>query len=122
MKAWGSIYGTTAATDILLVQVTKIYILYYLPSQAMQPQLVRIRKILADISMSYINKNDVSELYDKNNIILPTGSFNFKDELRDQISVVQHMSAACRAAWSRELKDLPSAWLLRQVRLDKSRS
>ena len=118
MHGWGKIYATTAATDILLVQVTKIYILYYLPSQAMQPQLIRIRKVLADISMSYINKDDVSDLYDKNKILSPIGSFNFKDELRDEISVVQHMSAACRAAWSHELKDLPSAWLLRQVRLD----
>ena len=118
MSAWGKVYGTTAATDILLVQVTKIYTLYYLPSQAMQPQLIRIRKVLADISMNYINKDDVSDLYRKNNIILPTGSSKLKSDLRNQISVVQHMSAACRAAWSHELKDLPSAWLLRQVKLN----
>ena len=122
LSAWGKVYGTTAATDILLVQVTKIYILYYLPSQAMQPQLTRIRKVLADISMNYINKDDVSDLYRKNNIILPTGSSKLKSDLKNQISVVQHMSAACRAAWSHELKDLPSAWLLRQVRLDQNRS
>ena len=115
LNAWGSIYGTTAATDILLVQVTKIYILYYLPSQAMQPQLIRIRKVLADISMKYINKNDVSDLYHKNKVI---SSCKSKNDLRDEISVVQHMSAACRAAWSHELKDLPSSWLLRQVRTD----
>ena len=118
LNAWGKIYGTTAATDILLVQVTKIYILYYLPSQAMQPQLIRIRKVLADVSINYINKNDVSDLYDKNKIVPPTGSCKSKNHLRDEISVVQHMSAACRAAWSHELKDLPSAWLLRQVRVD----
>ena len=116
--AWGKEYGTILATDILLVQVTKVYILYYLPSQAMQPQLIRIRKVLADISMNYINKDDVSDLYHKNSIILPTGSIKSKNDLTDEISVVQHMSAACRAAWSHELKDLPSAWLLRQVRVD----
>ena len=115
LNDWGKIYGTTVATDILLVQVTKIYVLYYLPSQAMQPQLIRIRKVLADISMNYINKNDVSDLYHKNKVISWIKS---KNDLRDEISVVQHMSAACRAAWSHELKDLPSAWLLRQVRTD----
>jgi hypothetical protein len=31
--------------------------------------------------------------------------------------VVQHMSAACRASRSSELKHLPSAWLLRQVNI-----
>ena len=120
--AWGKEYGTILATDILLVQVTKVYILYYLPSQAMQPQLIRIRKVLADISMNYINKDDVGDLYRKNQIILPTGSCKSMNDLRDEISVVQHMSAACRAAWSHELKDLPSSWLLRQVRLDQSLS
>ena len=115
LNAWGKIYGTTVATDILLVQVTKIYILNYLPSEAMQPQLIRIRKVLADISMNYINKNDVSDLYHKNRVISWIKS---KNDLTDEISVVQHMSAACRAAWSHELKDLPSAWLLRQVRTD----
>ena len=118
MKAWGKIYGAGVVIDILLVQVTKVYILYYLPSQAMQPQLIRIRKILADISMNYINKDDVSDFYRKNKIILPTGSSKSKNDLDDEISVVQHMSATCRAAWSHELKNLPSAWLLRQVRVD----
>ena len=116
--AWGKVYCTAVATDIVLVQVTKIYILYYLPSQAMQPQLIRIRKVLADISMKYINKDDVGDLYRKNKIILSTVSSKSTNDLRDEISVAQHMSAACRAAWSHELKDLPSAWLLRQVRLD----
>ena len=120
--AWGEIYGTAVVTDILLVQVTKIYILYYLPSQAMQPQLIRIRKVLADISMSYINKDDVGDLYRKKKIILRTGSCKSMNDLTDEMCVVQHMSAACRAAWSHELKDLPSSWLLRQVRLDRSLS
>ena len=118
LKAWGSIFGLGMFTDILLVQVAKVYILYYLPSQAMQPQLRRIRKVLADISMNYINKDDASGLNHKNDIILPTGSSKSKNDLRDEISVVQHMSATCRAAWSQELKDLPSSWLLKQVRLD----
>ena len=85
----------------------------------MQPQLIRIRKVLADISMNYINKNDVSDVYHKNKVI---SSCKSKNDLRDEISVVQHMSAACRAAWSHELKDLPSSWLLRQVRVDWIRS
>ena len=103
LSSWGAIYGTSAANDILLVAVTKIYVLYYLPSQAMQPQLMRIRKALADISMNYINRRE--ENYSK--------AIGLE---RTEISVVQHLSAACRAARSDELRSLPSAWLLRQVR------
>ena len=102
LGAWGAIYGTAAGNDILLVQITKIFILYYLPTQAMQPQLIRIRKVLADVTMNYINIFD--DKLSKNTALE-----------RTEISVVQHMSAACRAARSNELRDLPSAWLLRQV-------
>jgi hypothetical protein len=99
LSAWGAIFGTGAASDILLVQVTKIFILYYLPASAMQPQLLRIRSVLADISMNYINRSDGNP------------------DQRDDITVVQHISAACKAARSNELIKLPSAWLLRQVLL-----
>ena len=108
--AWGKIYGATAATEIFLAQVTKTFILHYLPLQAMQPQLIRIRKVLSDISMNYINRNDVS------NVGKSEGSGRSEYGLASEISVTQHMSAACRAARSKELKSLPSAWLLRQVR------
>jgi hypothetical protein len=103
VKAWGTVYGLHAGSDILLVEVTKVFIIYYLPAQAMQPQLLRIRKVLADVSMSYINRHD--PMYDAPAI----------DDDEKHICVVQHMSAACRASRSPELRKLPSSWLLRQV-------
>ena len=102
LGAWGATYGTGAATDIIFVQVTKIFILYYLPALAMQPQLLRIRSVLADISMNYINHNHNMKF---------VGA-----EESDEMSVVQYMSAACRASRSKELRYLPAAWLLRQVK------
>jgi hypothetical protein len=60
LASWGAIFGTGAASDILLVQITKVVILNYLPAVAMQPQLLRIRSVLADISMSYIIRYDPS--------------------------------------------------------------
>ena len=102
LGAWGATFGTGAATDIIFVQVTKILVLYYLPALAMQPQLLRIRSVLADISMNYINHN--------HNLMKPIGA-----EESDEMSVVQYMSAACRASRSQQLRYLPAAWLLRQV-------
>ena len=103
LSVWGAVLGTTIAKDIFLVQVTKTFILCYLPAQAMQPQLLRIRRVLADISMAFINRDDLSpeEKEMRNN---------------DDVSVVQHMSATCRAARSADLKDLSSSWLLQKVR------
>ena len=102
LAAWGAIFGTGAAGDILFVQITKIVILHYLPALAMQPQLLRIRSVLADISMNFINRQ-----HETHSLV---GSEN-----SDDISVIQYMSAACRAARSAELYSLPAAWLLRQV-------
>ena len=103
LAAWGAIFGTGAAGDILFVQITKIVILNYLPALAMQPQLLRIRSVLSDISMNFINRQHDSPH-------APSGA-----DKSDDISVIQYMSAACRAARSHELFALPAAWLLRQV-------
>lgn len=161
LKSWGGIFGTGAATDILLVQITKTIILCYLPGSAMQPQLIRIRSVLADISMSYINRNKVNALHNNGSIFsndnnnnnrsnnnnsnknsnsnysnnFSNNNFNnnnnniynsynnnnnnnnYDDENEiEEVSVIQYMSSACRAARSAELRELPSAWLLRQVR------
>ena len=102
LSVWGAVLGTTIAKDVFLVQVTKTFILCYLPAQAMQPQLLRIRRVLADISMAFINRDD-----------LTPEEKELKDN--DDVSVVQHMSATCRAARSAELKDLSSSWLLQKV-------
>ena len=111
LSVWGAVYGTGAAQDILLVSVTKVIVVKYLPAHAMQAQLLRIRRVLADVSLNYINHNE-NELH-----TVHTGkSMNqVKKSNIDTISVVQHMSAACRAARSKRLKALPAAWLLRQV-------
>ena len=103
LAAWGAVFGAGLGQDVLLIQVTKIVILYYLPAKAMQPQLLRIRRVLADVAMNYMNR--------------PDSTYGKIERLSEgEICVVQHMSAACRAARSSELRDLPSAWLLRQVR------
>jgi hypothetical protein len=104
LASWGAIFGTGAASDILLVQITKVVLLHYLPAVAMQPQLLRIRSVLADISMSYINRYDPSAE--------PVGAKGM-----ELIKVIQHTSTACRASRSPELNALPAAQLLRQVTL-----
>ena len=40
---------------------------------------------------------------------------SYHDERAAQLRIVQHLSAACRAARSKELKNLPAAWVLRQM-------
>ena len=103
IASWGAVYGTSAGNDIFLIQITKIYVLCILPIQAMQTQLVNIRKVLADVSLNYINRASRD------------GDARIQEDAND-VRVVQHTSAACTASRSPELRDLPSAWLLRQVK------
>jgi hypothetical protein len=56
LNAWGSVIGLSLVQDIFLVGITKVYILQWLPAQLMQPQLTRIRMVLADLSMNYLNR------------------------------------------------------------------
>ena len=102
IASWGAVYGTSAGNDIFLVQIAKIFVLCILPIQAMQTQLVNIRKVLADVSLNYINRSSRD------------GDDYIQEDASD-VRVVQHTSAACTASRSPELRDLPSAWLLRQV-------
>ena len=102
LDAWGAVYGTSTARDVMLVQISKIVLINYLPALAMQAQLIRIRKVLADISLNYINRGESSN---EATAVEGDGS----------VRVIQHVSAACRASRSTELGSLPAAWLLRQV-------
>ena len=108
LAAWGIVYAASLAHDILLVQITKIFILYYLPAMAMQPQLLRIRKVLADICMTYVNRTDSDRADIGTDVAIDDA---------DSLSVVQYMSATCRASRSLELRKLPASWLFRQVLL-----
>jgi hypothetical protein len=105
LKQWGSILGLINIQNIFLVGLTKAYLLQYLPAQLMQPQLRQIRSVLADVSMDYLNRRKT------------TGAEEEEEEgVVEDFRVIQHMSAACRASHDESMKNLPSAWLLRQVR------
>lgn len=112
VRAWGMTFGVALAESALLVQVTEFYVVFYLPALAMQPQLQHIRAVLADVSMSFVNRHDESRggSEGESDSAEKTGT-----NTREHFSVVQLVSPACRASWSPELKALPAAWLLRQV-------
>jgi hypothetical protein len=106
LRQWGSVLGVMNVQNIFLVGLTKAYILQYLPAQLMQPQLRQIRRVLTDVSMDYLNKKT-------------TAKGDEEDEEVQELRVIQHMSAACRASHDTLTQNLPSAWLLRQVRIQR---
>ena len=77
----------------------------------MQPQLRVLRSVFADICLTHINRasQEIEKEEDEEEMR------SFHDERAAQLRIVQHLSAACRAARSKELKNLPAAWILRQL-------
>lgn len=113
VNSWGTTFGVALVQTALLVQITQYYVVFYLPALAMQPQLQQIRRVLADVSMAYINRNSKALSDDE-------AQEEAEKEIEKEFSVVQVLSPACRAAWIAEIKPLPAAWLLRQVSIGSS--
>jgi hypothetical protein len=107
LRQWGSVLGVINVQNIFLVGLTKAYILQYLPAQLMQPQLRQIRSVLTDVSMDYLNRKTTAKEDED------------EEEELEELRVIQHMSAACRASHDESIQNLPSAWLLRQARIQR---
>jgi hypothetical protein len=58
---------------------------------------------MTDVSIHYLNRHEESKWGEN------------EQEEEEGLRVVQHMSAACRASYEDSVRELPSAWLLRQV-------
>ena len=109
-QAWGTNFAIDLANDILVIAIVKITWTSFLSLQTMQPQLRVIRSVFADICLTHINR--ASDAIDHDVEEATTSHF---DERASQLRIVQHLSGACRAARSKELKNLPAAWILRQM-------
>ena len=110
-KAWGTNFAIDLGNDILIIAIIKITWTSFLSLETMQPQLRVIRSVFADICLTHINRASDAMDKDKNDETLSS----YHDERAAQLRIVQHLSAACRAARSKELKNLPAAWILRQL-------
>ena len=80
--------------DIFVVEVVQIYVVHVLAIEALRPQLKRIYHTLNNIVIDKLRKGAIS--------------------MRN-VNVVQHLSAACRTARTRQAQDLPAAQLLMRI-------
>ena len=96
LDSWSSSYVLSAAQDIFVYEVTKMFFMYVFTLVSVRPQLSAIRQVINDAAMSYIQHGPA------------------KLEQND-ITIVQHFSPACRAASMGKLKTLAAAAILRQI-------
>jgi hypothetical protein len=96
MKNWGINFGISVALEFLCVQNVKILIIYVVAVDVLKPQLIIMQRVFM-------------------HMVFLLNSTNRKDLLHAEVRVVQHFSAACRAAHLKKLEHLPAASLLRHV-------
>ena len=94
VKIWGAIYGVCLIQDLIVVEFTKIFIYTVAAQSSVRPQLRVIRQVINDIAMTLLQEGE---------------------DPRGEVSVVQHLSPACRAARMSDISDLPAAAILRRV-------
>lgn len=95
VTAWYLTYVTFFVQDLFVYISFEVYIIYVLAVEAVRAQLQRIDRVLNSV---VINKLDNDWVYSD------------KD-----VTIVQHFSATCRAARSKQLCRLPSAQILMRI-------
>lgn len=119
LTAWGTNYGIGAIQDIFFVQIVKVYIVYVIGIEASRVQLRNIYRVLNDLMMRSasddLHKQDQNSSNRRNYDLGSLFGQSRYDIEEEEICVVQHMSASCRAAKKYELQNLISSKLLNRM-------
>ena len=100
ITGWSAAIGFVLLQDVCVNETMQIFIVHVVAIEAMRPQLRRIYATLNSI----LKEKAASVLGDE-----------MLNESLDKVRVVQHLSAACRAARHPDVVHLPSAQLLLRV-------
>jgi hypothetical protein len=96
LQSWGLNFGLSILQDVVFIQPVRIYLIYILSMSSIKPQLRCIYRVLSRVAMRCALNDDER----------PTTKL---------LTVVQHLSPACRAAHFNEASDLAAARILRSV-------
>ena len=100
LQAWGTICWISLLQDLTAIEFFTIYVYYIVGINSLRKQITDIHRVL---------KTTLSQL-------IRDGSIHDSNTKESKnIRVCQHVLGSCRAAYSHELKDLPSARLLREL-------
>jgi len=95
LKLWGLNFGLSILQDVVFIQPVRVYLIYVVSMSSIKPQLISIYRVLSRVAMRCVLNEDRVD---------PT-----------KLTVVQHLSPACRAAQFNIASDLAAARILRSV-------
>lgn len=96
MSSWGFNFLIGFLQDVFFVQIAKICVIYVAGYNSLKPQLRTILQVLGEVAMRY--EDELATKYHDN-----------------EVRVVQHLSAACRASRHPVARGLPSSKILRML-------
>ena len=97
LNTWALNFGLALLEDIFVIQVVRIYVLVILAFVAVRPQLRSIYRVLYSVAIEYAQERPATALK------------------ASEFKVVQHLSAACRAARQSGYLHLASTTILHRV-------
>ena len=106
-RSWGIQFSLIIIQEVFVNQPIKIFVIHVLVISLVRPQLRQIFSVLKHFSLSRLDN------YFHSNSIL--GNNDEQDHIYTDVRVVQHLSAACRAARTNGASQLPSSKLLMQL-------
>jgi hypothetical protein len=96
---WGATFGIGVAQDVLLIAMTRIFVINYLTVESMIPQLKSVYATLSNAVLMFVQEGEDAQ----------------KTPGTNDIRLIQHLSGACRAAHVDSIKELPAAAVLRKL-------
>ena len=99
LQAWGTIFWISLLQDLTAIEFFTIYVYYIVGVNSLRKQITDIHRVF---------KTTLAQL-------IRDGSCHESNNDNKNICICQHLLGACRVAYSHELKDLPSARLLREL-------
>lgn len=94
LDEWGVNFGIAAVQDIFVIQVFRVYLIYFMAMQSIKPQLMHIYRVLNRVGVAYAQN---------------------EYQGADAVAVVQHVSPACRTARLHSCKELVTAKILHHL-------
>ena len=111
-SVWVTDYGVSLVTDIFLIEITKILLLYVFSLESSRPQLKSINNMIKEATFSLIqeNNNNSNDDGDRSN-----NSYNKLLYNTNHVRILQHLFPSCRIARMSGTRDIAASAILRHL-------
>eukprot|EP01038_Epipyxis_sp_PR26KG_P011875 gene11875-15893_t len=110
-SAWGSTFAIQVIQDLFFVQIMRIFLLYVFAMESIRPQMLAIRRVLNTVALQLAQDQNTTnnkianstsrpnnDYFDDTNNKINRDFFTSEYDSNNTLTVIQHLSPACRAS------------------------